>query len=276
MTVVSLDQAQVAQDQLELDLEDNPAVQGIGILKKTQGYAVQVNLLQNSEGEIPSVVEGVSVYCKVIGSSPLLGAHSVGEEQSLYLETRLQDVSDYLGYDPNPSSWTRFRYRLRLLLDPLKERPYAWIKNRIMKRALRRADTLTYTVNGTAQYGRFRNQDDYPEGLEAYLYIGSSTDQDPVWQLDFWLAGSDRHSVQEAWDQGSVACAPYTIWLPADQWSPEVVGEGIRRWYQRTFPSSTLPTLHMQIDWEMPEDPYTREKAQEGVGEENQRLLKKS
>lgn len=64
----SLDAARAAKQSLVEALSDHPAVNGVGIQPVDDGYALVVNVVDDSGGaDVPDEVEGVDVHVAVTG-----------------------------------------------------------------------------------------------------------------------------------------------------------------------------------------------------------------
>ncbi|MFI2753811.1 hypothetical protein ACGIF2_10290 [Cellulomonas sp. P22] len=66
--MADLQRAREAKDRLRSELRERPGVNGIGLTKDDDGYAVQVNVqLADDATALPSSVDGVHVHIKVTG-----------------------------------------------------------------------------------------------------------------------------------------------------------------------------------------------------------------
>jgi len=66
--MADLDQARAAKARLRSQLAGRDGIRGVGISRGSDGYEVQVNLLQEAAGEhVPPQVDGVPVHVRVSG-----------------------------------------------------------------------------------------------------------------------------------------------------------------------------------------------------------------
>jgi hypothetical protein len=63
----TIDDARAAQQRLAAMLGDVPEVNGIGITRAGDGFALKLNLTSPAAVEIPAEVDGVSVRVDVVG-----------------------------------------------------------------------------------------------------------------------------------------------------------------------------------------------------------------
>jgi hypothetical protein len=69
MEGVSIERARAAKTQILAELANLPQINGVGLLRTDQGYAVKVNLsgpLENEE-TIPHEVDGVPIVVDIVG-----------------------------------------------------------------------------------------------------------------------------------------------------------------------------------------------------------------
>lgn len=70
MSLVSADlqRARAIRDQLTERLRDQPVVNGIGIARRPDGWAVKVNLVRPApQLRLPSQIDGVEIQTEVVG-----------------------------------------------------------------------------------------------------------------------------------------------------------------------------------------------------------------
>lgn len=66
--MADLQQARAAKAHLRRALAHTRGLRGIGVTPVGDGYAVQVNLERQPDGDVPRQVNGVPVQVKVVGS----------------------------------------------------------------------------------------------------------------------------------------------------------------------------------------------------------------
>jgi hypothetical protein len=63
-----LEHARAVKDQLSDRLRAEPDVNGIGLLRRTDGWAVKVNLIRPApELRLPAQIDGVDIHTDVVG-----------------------------------------------------------------------------------------------------------------------------------------------------------------------------------------------------------------
>lgn len=65
--MATAEQAREAKKQVTALLRDVPEVNGIGITRAGEGWAVRVNLLAEPDTTLPTAVDGVPVQSRVVG-----------------------------------------------------------------------------------------------------------------------------------------------------------------------------------------------------------------
>jgi hypothetical protein len=65
--MATLDQARVAKAKLLALVERVAGVQGVGITRVSEGYALKLNLAARVEPRLPAEVDGVPVIVEVVG-----------------------------------------------------------------------------------------------------------------------------------------------------------------------------------------------------------------
>jgi hypothetical protein len=64
----SIDQARTVKDRLVRERGDHPAVNGVGLARDGEGWAVKVNLARAAPDlDLPGEIEGVPVRTEVVG-----------------------------------------------------------------------------------------------------------------------------------------------------------------------------------------------------------------
>lgn len=64
----SLDEARAAKEKLTQSVQDRADINGVGIMRDGDGYAVKVNLSEDASVEtLPVEIDGVPVHVEVVG-----------------------------------------------------------------------------------------------------------------------------------------------------------------------------------------------------------------